>query len=75
MILIYVDSDPIEREWLPNLALTDAEITHSLVDYISSKATHKLAFTAHRMHLSHDLPPILYTSFEHKVQLLSQHSD
>jgi hypothetical protein len=75
MILIYIDSDPIEREWVPNLALIDSVITHSLEEYIDSKALHKLAFTAHRMHLSHDPAPILYHSFEHKVQLLSNHSD
>jgi hypothetical protein len=75
VILIYVDSDPIEREWLPTLALTRVEITHSLDQYIASQAQYKLAFTAHRMHLSHDPLPKLYHSFEHKIQLLSDHSD
>lgn len=75
MILIYSDSEVIDREWIPYLALDDISITHSLLEYFSGIATHKLAFTAHRMHLSYDPDPSAYVNFEHKVQLLSQHSD
>jgi hypothetical protein len=75
MILIYTDSEVIDREWIPHLALGDINITHSLPEYLVGTATHKLAFTAHRMHLSYDPDPDAYVSFEHKVQQLSQNSD
>ena len=75
MILIYTDSDVIDREWIPPLALDNISITHSLREYFTGTATHKLAFTAHRMHLSYDPDPDAYVSFEHKVQQLSQNSD
>ena len=75
MILIYTDSQVIDLEWLPNLSLTNTAVTHSLREYFASPATHKLAFTAHRMHLSYDPDPETYLSFEHKVQQLGQNSD
>lgn len=75
MIVIYTDSEVIDREWLPLLSLDRFELTHSLPEYMAHPAMHKLAFTAHRMHLSYDPEPFVYNSFEHKVRLLSQHSD
>jgi len=75
MILIYTDSEVVDREWIPYLALNDINITHSLREYLTGTATHKLAFTAHRMHLSYDPDPDAYESFEHKVRQLVQHSD
>jgi hypothetical protein len=75
MILIYTDSEVVDLEWIPYLCLDNFTITHSLLEYLASSATYKLAFTAHRMHLSYDAEPKAYNSFEHKVQQLSQHSD
>ena len=74
MIIIYSDSEVVDREWIPHLALDNISITHSLGEYLAGSATLKLAFTAHRMHLSYD-EPNAYKNFEHKVQQLSQHSD
>jgi len=75
MTLIYTDSEVIDREWIPYLGLDNFTITHSLAEYFANPATHKLAFTAHRMHLSYDDDPRVYDSFEHKVRQLGQHSD
>ena len=74
MIIIYSDSEVVDREWIPYLSLDNFVITHRLSEYLASSATLKLAFTAHRMHLSYDEPDA-YENFEHKVQQLSQHSD
>ncbi len=75
MIVVYTDSEVIDREWIPHLALNDIVVTHDLLEYFASQASTKLAFTAHRMHLTYDPEPRSYHSFEHKVLLLSQHSD
>ena len=74
MIIIYSDSEVVDREWIPYLSLDNFVITHRLSEYLANSATLKLAFTAHRMHLSYDEPDA-YENFEHKVQQLSQHSD
>jgi hypothetical protein len=75
MILIYTDSEVIDLEWIPYLSLDNFTVTHRLSEYLASSATYKLAFTAHRMHLSYDAEPNIYNSFEHKVRQLSQNSD
>ncbi len=75
MILIYTDSEVIDREWVPYLGLVNFSITHNLQEYMAGPASHKVAFTAHRMHLSYDDQPKIYLSFEHKVRQLAQHSD
>jgi hypothetical protein len=75
MILIYSDSEVIDLEWIPQIQWPDSiEICHSLSAYLHNTADHKIAFTAHRMHLSWDEPD-LYNSFEHKVRQLSDTSD
>lgn len=74
MILIYSDSEVIDREWIPGLAWPDTiEICHSLTDFLQSDCDRKIAFTAHRMHLTWDQPES-YKDFEHKVNLLSSAS-
>lgn len=75
MILIYSDSEVIDLEWIPRLRFDQAtETCHDLSDYLNRPADKKIAFTAHRMHLSHDQPGT-YKSFEHKVHLLSAASN
>jgi len=75
MTLIYSDSEVIDLEWIPHLRFSDQVNTcHSLAEYCETTADLKIAFTAHRMHLSYDEPGT-YESFEHKVLQLSASSD
>lgn len=71
MILVYSDSQVIDLEWISRLQWPQPiKICHDLLQYQQDQISHKIAFTAHRMHLSYDQPET-YTSFEHKVQMLS----
>lgn len=73
MILIYSDSQIIDREWLTKLKFDQPiEITHSFVDYKTRTGYRKIAFTAHRLHTDYDLDCQEYKRFEDKVIQLSE---
>ena len=72
MILVYSDSPIIDREWLPNLLFRHPyRVVHSLVDFEKTPADHRIAFTAHRLHVEHDAE----IRFEIKIRKLSEISD
>lgn len=72
MILIYSDSDIIDREWIPNLKFPlPVQIVHSFLEYQSLSSDYKIAFTAHRLHCDHDANCPAYQGFEEKINLLS----
>ena len=71
MILVYSDSDIIDKEWLPKLNLVDYTISHSFEEYRDTPATTKIAFTTHRLHCDHDINCSAYQGFEDKINKLS----
>lgn len=72
MILIYSDSQICDLEWIPLISWPDSvEICHNIQEYISSNCRTKVAFTAHRLYVTHDVD----MEFEKKVILLSENSE
>ena len=72
MIAVYSDSSIIDREWLPKLHLDlPYQLVHSLVEFENIVADHRIAFTAHRLHVEHDTE----LKFEIKIRKLSEISD
>lgn len=68
MILVYSDSQICDIEWIPNLRWNDTiEVCHNIQEYLESQCETKIAFTAHRLHVMHDVD----MAFEHKVLQLS----
>lgn len=71
MILIYSDSQILDLEWIPHLIWPDQiKICHDIQEYIESDYSIKFSFTAHRLHVMHDVDMV----FENKIGLLSEHS-
>jgi hypothetical protein len=76
LILIYSDSDILDREWIPSVFFPEpAEICHSFVEYQASPAQTKIAFTTHRLHCDHDINCTAYQGFEDKINKLSECSN
>ena len=72
MIVVYSDSSIIDREWLPDIRFDSPyQIVHSLDQYQQTPANHRVAFTAHRLHVEHDAD----IQFEIKIRKLSEISD
>jgi hypothetical protein len=73
MILIYIDSQILEREWIPLLTFADDYmVCCSFVEFQESTADIKIAFTTHRLHCDHDIDCDVYQGFEDKINKLSQ---
>jgi hypothetical protein len=72
VIVVYSDSSIIDREWLSKLRF-DApfQVVHSLEQYQQTPAETRLAFTAHRLHVEHDVD----MRFEIKTRALAKCSD
>lgn len=71
MILIYSDSQILDLEWIPHLLWSDQiQVCHDIQEYVSSDCKHKIAFTGHRLHVTHDAD----MEFEKKIVLLSVNS-
>ena len=76
MILIYSDSQILDLEWLPFLTFSDTHrVVTNFVEYCSTPADRKLAFTTHRLHCDHDANCMAYKNFEDKIVQLSEVSD
>lgn len=71
MILVYSDSNIIDLEWLPRLAIGEYVLSHSFEEYRDSPADIKIAFTMHRLHCDHDINCTAYQGFEDKINQLS----
>lgn len=68
LIYIYSDSQIVELDWLPKLALpSQYEIVHSIDQLEQIDSDQKLAFVAHRLHCQYDEN----LRFEDKVRRLS----
>ena len=73
MILVYTDSEILDREWIPNIQFPDEiQICHSFVEYKNSGISTKIAFTTQRMHCDHDINCAAYAGFEDKINQLSE---
>lgn len=73
-MIVYSDSNIIDLEWLPRLALPEYTLCHSFEEYIASSDPVKLALTTHRLHCDHDINCSAYQGFEDKIRKLSEHS-
>lgn len=73
-MIIYSDSHIIEREWLPKLNLGNYVLCNKFEEYIASEELDKIAFTAHRVHITHDLDCTAYNGFEDKINKLAKAS-
>jgi len=72
MILIYSDSQIINLEWIPRIIFNDTiKICTDLLEFISSPAEKKIAFTAQRLTGNIDKTSI-YQNFEEKIVKLSE---
>jgi len=72
VIVVYSDSPIIDREWLPNIRFdSSCQIVHSLEQYQHAPADHRVAFTAHRLHVEHDAD----IQFEIKIRKLAEIGD
>lgn len=72
LILIYSDSQICDLEWISALRWgDDIEICRDIREYISSQCEKKIAFSAHRLHVMHDVD----MQYEEKIRLLSDNSD
>ena len=73
-MIVYSDSDVLDREWIPNTGLANYRLSHSFEEYIASTDPVKIAFTTHRLHCDHDVNCAAYRGFEDKINQLSAHS-
>jgi hypothetical protein len=74
-VIVYTDSDIIDREWLAKLEFNSTyTVCHNFEEYIASVDPLKIAFTTHRLHCDYDGDCKAYAGFEDKIRQLSLHS-
>jgi len=76
MISVYIDSQILETEWIPYLKFPGGhKIYLDFEQYQQSHASHKIAFTTHRLHCDYDKKSPAYQGFEDKIVKLSECSN
>lgn len=72
MISVYIDSQILETEWIPQLKFAGGhKIYFDFDEYQKSHHPIKIAFTTHRLHCDYDKHSPAYQGFEDKIIKLS----